>query len=128
MKAKRRVTTNKNVRAGKRTPTVRKIKPLLGSSGSGPALAAATRPRAIAAREPVHVAAAPEPFGGVAVDLAVDLGRGLVLPNPILVASGTFGYGIEYGDVVEVDRLGAICCKGTTLRPRVGNIAPRVTE
>jgi dihydroorotate dehydrogenase (NAD+) catalytic subunit len=63
-----------------------------------------------------------------AIDLTVDLGRGLVLPNPILVASGTFGYGIEYGDVVEVDRLGAICCKGTTLKARIGNITPRVTE
>lgn len=62
------------------------------------------------------------------VDLHVDLGRGLVLPNPILVASGTFGYGIEYGDVVEVDRLGAICCKGTTLKARIGNPTPRVTE
>ncbi|MDQ3127497.1 MAG: dihydroorotate dehydrogenase [Chloroflexota bacterium] len=62
------------------------------------------------------------------VDLSVDLGRGLVLPNPILVASGTFGYGIEYGDVVDVDRLGAICCKGTTLKPRIGNVTPRVTE
>src|SRR6185437_1521939 len=62
------------------------------------------------------------------VDLAVDLGRGLRLANPILVASGTFGYGIEYGDVVDVQRLGAICCKGTTLRPRVGNATPRVTE
>ena len=51
-----------------------------------------------------------------------------MLPNPILVASGTFGYGIEYGDVVEVDRLGAICCKGTTLKPRIGNPTPRVTE
>jgi len=63
-----------------------------------------------------------------AVDLTVDLGRGLVLPNPILVASGTFGYGIEYGDVVDVDRLGGICSKGTTLRPRIGNPTPRVTE
>ena len=54
--------------------------------------------------------------------------RRLVLANPILVASGTFGYGIEYGDVVDVERLGAICCKGTTLKPRVGNITPRVTE
>ena len=63
-----------------------------------------------------------------AVDLRVDLGRGLVLPNPILVASGTFGYGIEYGDVVDVDRLGGICCKGTTLKPRIGNPTPRVTE
>ena len=62
------------------------------------------------------------------VDLSVDLGRGLVLANPILVASGTFGYGIEYGDVVDIDRLGAICCKGTTLKPRIGNITPRVTE
>jgi dihydroorotate dehydrogenase (NAD+) catalytic subunit len=62
------------------------------------------------------------------VDLSVDLGRGLVLENPVLVASGTFGYGVEYGDVVEVQRLGAICCKGTTLRPRIGNPTPRVTE
>ncbi len=62
------------------------------------------------------------------VDLSVDLGRGLVLPNPIMVASGTFGYGIEYGDVVDVNRLGGICCKGTTLRARIGNPPPRVTE
>ena len=62
------------------------------------------------------------------IDLAVDLGRGLVLANPILVASGTFGYGVEYGDVVDIDRLGAICCKGTTLRARIGNPTPRVTE
>jgi dihydroorotate dehydrogenase (NAD+) catalytic subunit len=63
-----------------------------------------------------------------AVDLSVDLGRGLTLRNPILVASGTFGYGVEYGDVVDIQQLGAICCKGTTLRPRVGNAPPRVTE
>ena len=50
------------------------------------------------------------------------------LRNPLLVASGTFGYGVEYGDVVDVNRLGAICSKGTTLRPRVGNPPPRVTE
>ncbi len=62
------------------------------------------------------------------VDLSVDLGRGLILRNPILVASGTFGYGTEYADVVEVDRLGGICCKGTTLRARIGNPTPRVTE
>lgn len=64
----------------------------------------------------------------VAVDLSVDLGRGLVLRNPLLVASGTFGYGTEYADVVDIQRLGAICCKGTTLRPRLGNPPPRVTE
>jgi dihydroorotate dehydrogenase (NAD+) catalytic subunit len=70
----------------------------------------------------------PEWSPGADVDLSVDLGRGLVLQNPILVASGTFGYGTEYADVVAVDRLGAICSKGTTLRPRIGNIPPRVTE
>jgi dihydroorotate dehydrogenase (NAD+) catalytic subunit len=73
-------------------------------------------------------AAARPPATAPTVDLSVDLGRGLVLRNPVLVASGTFGYGIEYGDVVEVDRLGAICCKGTTLKPRIGNPTPRVTE
>ena len=62
------------------------------------------------------------------VDLSVDLWRGLVLPNPIMVASGTFGYGVEYGDVVDVNRLGGICCKGTTLKARIGNPTPRVTE
>ena len=62
------------------------------------------------------------------VDLRVDLGRGLVLPNPILVASGTFGYGTEYSEVVDVDRLGGICCKGMTLKARIGNPTPRVTE
>ncbi|TAM60200.1 MAG: dihydroorotate dehydrogenase [Chloroflexota bacterium] len=76
-----------------------------------------------------HVPGPPSARGlGPAVDLAVDLGRGLRLANPILVASGTFGYGIEYGDVVDVTRLGAICCKGTTLQPRPGNVPPRVTE
>jgi dihydroorotate dehydrogenase (NAD+) catalytic subunit len=66
------------------------------------------------------------------VDLSVDLAPrrpdALVLRNPMLVASGTFGYGIEYGEVIDVDRLGAICCKGTTLRARIGNLPPRVTE
>ncbi len=67
-------------------------------------------------------------IGRPAVDLSIELPRGLRLDNPILVASGTFGYGIEYSDVVDIQRLGAICCKGTTLRPRIGNVTPRVTE
>ncbi|MDL2335422.1 MAG: dihydroorotate dehydrogenase [Chloroflexota bacterium] len=72
--------------------------------------------------------AAPEAPAAGEVDLSVDLGRGLVLRNPLLVASGTFGYGIEYGEVVDIQLLGAICSKGTTLRPRRGNPPPRVTE
>ena len=66
-----------------------------------------------------------------AVDLSVNLAparAGLLLENPILVASGTFGYGVEYGEVVDVQRIGAICSKGTTLKPRAGNPAPRITE
>lgn len=62
------------------------------------------------------------------VDLSLELGRGLRLRNPIMVASGTFGYGVEYGEVVDVEQLGAICSKGTTLRARAGNPPPRVTE
>jgi len=82
---------------------------------------------------PVRARSAPpapavEPTRAEDVDLSVDLGRGLVLDNPILVASGTFGYGVEYGEVVDVQRLGAICCKGTTLKSRIGNVTPRVTE
>src|SRR5256714_1228132 len=60
-------------------------------------------------------------------DLTVDLGRGLRLRSPVLVASGTFGYGF---DAPQVDRtvLGAIVTKGTTLRPREGNVPNRIAE
>ncbi|HEX9549970.1 MAG TPA: dihydroorotate dehydrogenase [Candidatus Limnocylindrales bacterium] len=124
MKAKRRVVTAgaSSVPAPqRRTPTVRKRKSAFEPVRPRPPGATATAAIAMAATEGVEAQS-------TAVDLAVDLGRGLVLPNPILVASGTFGYGIEYGDVVDVDRLGAICCKGTTLKPRIGNPTPRVTE
>jgi dihydroorotate dehydrogenase (NAD+) catalytic subunit len=126
VKAKRRVTTAKDVRPGgiQRGPTPRRKQ---GAAAASPSVVPGRPPRAAAAR--VEAVSAPDrPARSVDVDLTVDLGRGLILPNPILVASGTFGYGIEYGDVVEVDRLGAICCKGTTLKPRIGNITPRVTE
>ena len=60
-------------------------------------------------------------------DLTVDLGRGLHLRSPVMVASGTFGYGF---DAPQVDRavLGAIVSKGTTLRPREGNAPIRIAE
>lgn len=113
MRSKKRVVTSGRPPDAKRSPAARR-------SRSAFVPGATTR---VPAR-----AAPPEPVAPPDVDLSVDLGRGLVLQNPILVASGTFGYGIEYGDVVEVDRLGAICCKGTTLKPRIGNPTPRVTE
>ncbi len=123
MKAKRRVVTSSGRPAGaSRTPLPRRSR---SSIASVPALPR-TEPRPAAALS--QTATAADDARDIDVDLSVDLGRGLVLPNPILVASGTFGYGVEYGDVVDVDRLGAICCKGTTLRPRIGNPTPRVTE
>lgn len=61
------------------------------------------------------------------VNLAVNLG-GIHMLNPLAVASGTFGYGREYEDYVEIDKLGALIVKGTTLAPRPGNPAPRIAE
>ena len=69
---------------------------------------------------------------GVATDLSVQLApkhpKGLLLANPVLTASGTFGYGTEYSALVDIQRLGAIVCKGTTLKPREGNLQPRLAE
>ncbi len=64
----------------------------------------------------------------LAVDLAPGHKQGLPLHNPVLTASGTFGYGIEYARIVDVQRLGAIICKATTLEPRAGNPQPRLYE
>jgi dihydroorotate dehydrogenase (NAD+) catalytic subunit len=115
VKRKRAVVTHRTTTASHRIPT----------PGSG----AARRPTR--SRPVVPLAPSPPP-APMEVDLSVDLAPSrhgaLVLRNPLLVASGTFGYGIEYGEVVDIDRLGAICCKGTTLKARVGNPPPRVTE
>lgn len=64
----------------------------------------------------------------MAINLGVDLGAGLTLNNPVLTASGTFGYGHEYADFVNLDRLGGFIVKGTTLEPRQGNPSPRMVE
>jgi dihydroorotate dehydrogenase (NAD+) catalytic subunit len=64
----------------------------------------------------------------LATDLAPRNPRELVLSNPVLVASGTFGYGIEYARITDIQRLGGIVSKGTTLRPRKGNPMPRIAE
>lgn len=62
------------------------------------------------------------------MNLSVDLGAGLRLANPVLTASGTFGYGSEFADFMDLDRLGGFIVKGTTLEPREGNDAPRMVE
>ena len=60
-------------------------------------------------------------------DMTVVVG-GLRLRNPVIAAAGTFGFGAEYGEIYDPARLGAVCTKGLTLRPRDGNPPPRLHE
>ena len=60
-------------------------------------------------------------------DLKVNIGK-LLLKNPVMTASGTFGYGEEYADFIDLNRLGAIIVKGTTINHREGNPYPRMVE
>ena len=60
-------------------------------------------------------------------ELSVNIGA-LQLKNPVMTASGTFGYGLEFQDFVPLDQLGGIIVKGTTLNPREGNDYPRMAE
>jgi dihydroorotate dehydrogenase (NAD+) catalytic subunit len=66
------------------------------------------------------------------MDLAIELlpghKRGLVLANPVMTASGTFGNGLEYQKVFDIQRLGSIVSKAITLKPRRGNTQPRIAE
>ena len=82
------------------------------------------------AREPQPVRTRPRamtyPESGV--DLAVDAARGLRLRNPVLTASGTFGQGVEYAELIDISRLGAIVNKGTTPNMRPGNPQYRIAE
>ncbi len=61
------------------------------------------------------------------VNLAVSV-AGVRFANPVIAASGTFGYGGEYSRVIDVSRLGGICSKGLTLAPKPGNTGPRLVE
>lgn len=62
------------------------------------------------------------------VKLSVNIGGGLSLKNPVMTASGTFGYGEEYAHFIDLSRLGGYIIKGTTLNPREGNDYPRMVE
>lgn len=59
--------------------------------------------------------------------LSVDLAE-VKLRNPVVMASGTFGFGREYGELFELSALGGVCCKGLTLHARQGNPPPRIAE
>ena len=60
-------------------------------------------------------------------DLSVTV-AGVRFPNPVIAASGTYGFGQDYTDLYPLNKLGGISCKGTTLEPRNGNPAPRIAE
>ena len=60
-------------------------------------------------------------------DLRVDIG-GLILQNPVMTASGTFGYAMEFKSLVDLDRLGGVVVKGLSLAPSKGNPPPRIAE
>jgi dihydroorotate dehydrogenase (NAD+) catalytic subunit len=66
-------------------------------------------------------------MNGPSQPMQVQLGP-LSLKNPIVTASGTFGYGLEFTDFVDLSRLGAICTKGLSLHPHAGNAPPRICE
>lgn len=61
------------------------------------------------------------------MNTSVDL-AGIKMKNPVTVASGTFGYGREFAEFIDLNQLGGICTKGTSLKPRAGNKPPRVYE
>lgn len=66
-------------------------------------------------------------FSDRSVDMGVDL-AGVPLKNPVVAASGTFGFGREYGQLFDLSELGGICVKGLTAAPRQGNPPPRIAE
>ncbi len=70
----------------------------------------------------------PETLPEHGVDLSVEAARGLWLKNPVLTASGTFGQGVEYAELIDITRLGAIVNKGTTPHARPGNPQYRIAE
>ncbi len=61
------------------------------------------------------------------IDISVKLGL-IDMKNPVMAASGTFGYGEEYSQLVDIGKLGGIVTKSITLRPRIGNASPRIAE
>lgn len=136
MRARRRVVTGP-VRPGrvpdpKRTPTVRRIRSaIVGAAPSSrplPPAGPASSAGVLAGGAPAGRGSAGP--GEIDVDLSVVLGgrSPLQLRSPILLAAGCAGYGPEIAEVLELDRLGAIVTRTTTLRPRDGAPAPRLVE
>jgi len=62
------------------------------------------------------------------LDITIDLGRNLKLKNPVMLASGTAGFGLNFSDFYNIDKLGGICTKGISIKPIEGNPTPRIVE
>ncbi len=135
MKPKRRAVPGISTR---RTPTVRRVKPAIrpvspAAPGRPPSSSSAPASAAGSARRPAvgpvgSGSSALDAIGGRPVRLEVDLGHGLVLANPVIIAAGPFGYGLEMADLVDLPRLGGMVTRGTSLKARGGHPAPRVAE
>jgi dihydroorotate dehydrogenase (NAD+) catalytic subunit len=69
-----------------------------------------------------------DPLVTAAPALAVDVGAGLRLPVPVIAASGTIGYGVEFAGVTDLARIGAVVVKGISVEPSRGHAAPRILE
>jgi dihydroorotate dehydrogenase (NAD+) catalytic subunit len=96
---------------------------------AGTAAPRARRPRQADPLGPVITPSAEDlPPPELGVDLEVEAARGLRLRNPVMTASGTFGQGVEYAELIDVARLGAIVNKGTTPSARPGNPQYRIAE
>jgi len=137
VKAKRRVVPG--APKPQRTPTIRRVRPAIRPVGSKPVVpsspgappssaASASSSSSPAPSSPAPSSPVVDAIGGRPVSLEVDLGRGLVLANPVIAASGPFGYGVEVAELVDLARLGGLVTRGTTLKPRAGNAGPRTAE
>lgn len=62
------------------------------------------------------------------INLRINLGNNLVLSNPVMTASGTFGYGDELAEILDINQFGGIVTKSLSLEPRIGNPSPRIVE
>ena len=137
MKARRRVVTGPASKASpKRGPNVRRNTPAIGpmsvrpSQASGRPAGEPSRRGRDADRAGNAAGARPPstPSPDRPVELAVEIGRGLRFQNPLIAAAGTFGFGVEGAALLDVNRLGAICTRGITLRGRTGNLPPRMVD
>ena len=126
MRARKRVVTSVD-RAAPAWPT-RRERRAPGSRGAPGSRSAATSQAGSGVQDLREGAGQGSVDAALACDLSVDLGRGLLLRNPVLVASGGMGYGVELDHAIVVEQLGAICTRGVTLRARTGNPPPRMAR